>query len=333
MKIHLFHDNAACAKIRLLMPAEHLRLNGHQVTASYGWGDTGKNEEALGAEVLVGQRLTRLEGSALWRRLKPGRRLVYELDDDFWHIDPSNLGAYLAHDATAKYAMETIIADSDLVTVSTAPLAEVVYSHNRNVVVLPNQIDARMFDLVRKRRQGKVVVGWAGGDSHVRDLALVVPTLRRLVNQNPDVELHTIGSDLLRLFKIEHRHTDWLEDLWDMYDEMDFDIALAPLTNTVFNQSKSGIKAMESMALGIPVIASDIEPYRGIVEDGVTGFLVRDRHKWMGRLRELANDQAMRERMGQAGKLAVGRMTIQTGWRLWEAAYEKVLARPGSGVT
>ncbi len=333
MRIHIFHDNAACAKIRLLMQAEQLRLHGHQVTASFGWSeDDTQNDDARAAEILVGQRLSRLSGAALWRRLSLGRKLVYELDDDFWHIDPSNLGAYLTHDLSAQFAMETIIQQSDLVTVSTEPLAEIVRAHNPNVVVLPNHIDGRMLDLVRPRREGKIVVGWAGGDSHVRDLALVIPTLRRLLNQNPEVELHTIGADFLSLFKIPGRHTPWQENLFDLYRAMDFDIAIAPLTNTTFNVSKSGIKALEAMALSVPVVASDLEPYRGIVEDGVTGFLVRERHKWIGRLRDLVNDKALREAMGRAGKLAASEMTIQRGWKLWEGAYASLLTRSGSRV-
>jgi glycosyltransferase involved in cell wall biosynthesis len=326
----LLWDGAACGRIRILQPAEQLKLHGHDVTTSVDW-ESGK-ENILSSKILVGQRLSRLEGAELWRSLKPGRQLVYELDDDFWHIDPSNLGAYLRHGVTHQFAMETIIEQSDLVTVSTYPLAEVVRPHNSNVRVLPNCIDGRILDMVRPRHPDKIVIGWAGGDSHVRDLALVIPTLRRLLNQNRNVEFHTIGADFLTLFKVPGRHTPWQEDLFDLYRAMDFDIAIAPLTNTIFNQSKSGIKAMEAMALGIPVVASDVEPYRGVVKDGITGFLVRERHKWMGKLRELINDPDLRERMGQAGKRAAGKMTIQTGWKGWEDAYASLFTKSESGV-
>lgn len=338
MKIHAFHDGAACGKIRICMPGELLRdEGGHQVTMSHGWTNgmrltkeetaDYRNENALTAELLVAQRIARMDGTALWRRLKPGRKLVYEIDDDLWNIDPSNLGAYLKHDAAAKDASEMAIMASDLVTVSTEPLAEVVRKYNSNVAVLPNCIHGQILEMTRTRRE-KVVVGWAGGDSHLRDLALIMPTLKRLGHQNSNVEFHTIGADFLSLFKVKGRHTPWQANLLDLYHAMDFDVALAPLTDTVFNRSKSGIKAMEAMALGIPVIASDLEPYRGIVVHGVTGFLVSQRHQWMGYLRELTGDSDLREKMGQAGREAARSMTIQAGWKRWEDAYTGVLARP-----
>jgi glycosyltransferase involved in cell wall biosynthesis len=61
---------------------------------------------------------------------------------------------------------------------------------------------------------------------------------------------------------------------------------------------------MEYAALGIPVIASDREPYRAFVLDGVTGYLVRHEHEWGKRLYELVNDEAMRVEMGAQGPRA-----------------------------
>lgn len=309
------------------MPAEQLRVQGgHEVTTSHGWGPDIRNEEALAAQLIVGQRIARLDGTALWRRLKPGRTLVYEIDDDLWNIDPTNFHAYLRHDAVAKDACETAIHVSDLVTASTPYLAEVLRRYNDNVVVLPNHIDADALDLERPRRD-KLVVGWAGGDSHVRDLAMVMPTLKRFLRQHKQsAELHLIGVDFRPVFRVEARYTDWQPTQMDLYRAMDFDIAIAPLVDTVFNRSKSWIKALEAMALGIPVIASDLEPYRGMVEDGVTGFLVRRPHEWMSRLRELANDAGLRERMGAAGRKVAARWAIQTGWKGWEFAYALAMA-------
>src|SRR6185503_21077805 len=59
---------------------------------------------------------------------------------------------------------------SEMVTVSTPYLAELYSQYNRNVRVLPNFINADVLDLNRRRgREGKVTVGWAGGNSHMPD--------------------------------------------------------------------------------------------------------------------------------------------------------------------
>ena len=43
---------------------------------------------------------------------------------------------------------------------------------------------------------------------------------------------------------------------------MELDIAVAPLVDHPFNRAKSALKVLEYGALALPVVASDLEPYR-----------------------------------------------------------------------
>jgi len=172
-------------------------------------------------------------------------------------------------------------------------------------------------------------VGWAGGFTHLQDLVLIQQPLKDLLNgltEPPD--LHMVGHDYRPLVGHRGRFTDWQPNIWDYYEQIDFDIALAPLHDTPFNRCRSPIKALEMAALGIPVVASDIDPYREFVVDGVTGFLCRTEADWYGRLRDLVHDQAMREEMGAKAKAVAAGWTIQTGWRRWADAYEALAGWP-----
>ncbi|PCI39774.1 MAG: hypothetical protein COB53_02575 [Elusimicrobia bacterium] len=59
---------------------------------------------------------------------------------------------------------------------------------------------------------------------------------------------------------------------------------------------------LEAMALGIPVIASDIPGNRDAVEDGVTGYLVTDEMQLIERVLRLLDDPGLRARLGEAGR-------------------------------
>jgi glycosyltransferase involved in cell wall biosynthesis len=318
LRVWGFHDGHACGYYRVTLPFDALAANGVDAGTSCGWAD-----QAEDYPIIVGQRVSKVEALPIWRRLRARHRLVYEIDDDVWTIDPTNISAYSAHGLPVQDAAEMAIRVAHMVTVSTEPLAEVVRRHHDNVVVLPNHIDGNLLDLERPRRDG-VVVGWAGGDSHLRDLAMLAPPLTRFLRRNPHVEWHSIGTDFRGLLRIPGRHTDWCANIWDYYRTLDFDVGVAPLIDSVFNSSKSAIKAIEYAALGIPVVASDVEPYRPVVLDGVTGFLVRREHEWGKRLYELANDEAMRTAMGAKAKEHAATMTIQNGWHLWEQAYHQL---------
>jgi glycosyltransferase involved in cell wall biosynthesis len=319
IKAFAFEDGHACGYYRLKLPFIQLAENGHDVATHMGW-----TEDARDYPVIVGQRVSRGAALPIWRRLRAGHKLVYETDDDVWTIDRTNVAAHLTFDPEVMDAVDHAIEVAHMVTVSTEPLAEVLRKRHPNVWVLPNHIDQAMLDIERPRRD-RVVVGWAGGDSHLRDFAHVADELKRFLRRNPQVDFHNIGTSYLRPFKIPGRHTDWSADIWAYYRSIDFDVGIAPLADTVFNRSKSAIKAMEYAALGIPTIASDGEPYGAFVLDGVTGYLVRDEHEWGKRLYELVNDRAMREEMGRKAKEHVQQWTIQRGWHLWEAAYRSLL--------
>jgi outer membrane protein OmpA-like peptidoglycan-associated protein len=90
----------------------------------------------------------------------------------------------------------------------------------------------------------------------------------------------------------------WQQDVGDYYKGVDFDIAIAPSADQLFNRSKTWIRALEMGALGIPIVAQNRLPYSDYVIDGVTGFLVNTEEEWHDRLTELINDPEMRAEMG-----------------------------------
>lgn len=321
LRVFAYEDSAACGYYRVRLPLEHMAAAGHDVvTHSFGLA-----EECEDYPIIVAQRAGAPGFEITWLKMWRDHKLVWETDDDLWSIDPTNPRAAKAYTAEMLRSVQSVTEVAHMVTVSTEPLAEVMRQFNPNVVVLPNHVDGAIFDIERPHRD-RVTVGWAGGDSHLRDWAYIAPHLRRFLDRNPHVDMHTVGADFRQAAKIKARHTDWSADIFDYYRSIDFDIGIAPLEATVFNRSKSRIKALEYAALGIPVIASDSEPYRGFVLDGVTGFLVRHPHEWERRLRELANDEEMRTEMGAKAKEHARGFAIQDGWRLWEQAYRQLEA-------
>lgn len=316
LRAYGFNDGHACGFYRIRQPFAALLAAGHEVEYHAGW-----NNFARDFDVIVGQRIGNSAALPIWRRLRAGHKLVYETDDDLWTIDPTNFSAYLAHGPVEQEANRTAIETSNLVTCTTEPLAETLRKYHDNVWVLPNCIEAGVLEIERPQRD-RVTVGWAGGDSHLRDIAAVEVPLRRFLQRNPKVDFHMIGSDFRGPCRLPGRYTGWSADIHEYYRTIDFDIGIAPLAQTIFNRSKSHVKILEYSALGIPSLATDWDPYNGgIIIDGVTGYLIRNDHEWGKRLYELANDEAMRTEMGAAARRHAANFTIQEHYTLWEAAY------------
>jgi hypothetical protein len=236
-------------------------------------------------------------------------------------------GTYSRKDTQDAVAHAAEVAD--LVTVTTEPLADVMRAYNPNVTVLPNYIPGWVCDLPREDKPP--AVGWAGGASHAQDLAEIAQPVRRFLDRNRGWSMRIMGTDYRPTIRHDRTSfTPWIPVTGNQrgfYEAADWDIGLAPLApGGVFNRSKSYIKALEYAARGIPVLASDAEPYRDFVIDGVTGFLIRYDHDWLKRLDELANDDVLRAEMGAAAREHARRYAIEDHWQEWAQAYEGALA-------
>lgn len=77
------------------------------------------------------------------------------------------------------------------------------------------------------------------------------------------------------------------------------DIVLAPLEDNRFNRAKSELKTIEAGAAGLPVICSNVEPYR-MLAHGVDGFLADNANKFGKYLNRLIGDENLRNEMGMA---------------------------------
>jgi len=317
---------SGCGYFRIVLPFDQLRAHGWDARYAAGRMPTDVDK----AKVVVGERLMFPEVLGEWRRLRQHHRLVYEIDDDIWSIDPVNLQAYQSFRVhSIQDAVATCAAMSDLVTVTTEPLAEVMRKRTgqTNIAIIPNFIEERLLTMERPRRL-QVTIGWAGGSSHGKDLMTIAHAVRSVLDTERNARLHIVGCDFRPTFGIQKymaRFTEWEPEPGDFYKHLDFDIGLAPLEPSIFGLSKSHLKALEYAALGIPVIASDFAPYQGFVIDGVTGFLCRTQKQWRQRLRELVNDSDLRESMGaKARELAAGH-TIEGNWHRWAEAYGGLL--------
>lgn len=345
MKIFGGHDGGSgCAFYRMRLPLEELaKRDGFEVTFADA-GDSKSHPPMVtlrdldGFDVIVAQRWNKHTGLGVWRRARgPFSRLVYELDDDLWNITPENWQAYqLYGQPDIRDAVEHTAETADLVTVSTEPLARVLRQFNPNVTVLPNCIPGWVTELPRRRRR-RPRVGWQGGASHGIDMGLVAAPLRRFLRRFGGWDLQLVGADYRATVKAPADrvfHVPWVP-VWDKpekyFRSISFDIGICPLYPTQFARAKSAIKAIEYGARGIPVIASDIDPYAAVITHGVDGFLVRRDHEWLKYLTLLAEDDALREKMGGAAREMARRHLIEDGADAWADAYAGLFTRAKLG--
>lgn len=333
MRILALNDGLGCGWVRMIQPLRQMEKHGHEVrfarTQDIECIEGLRN--AGDYDVVVGQRFTGYEGMSMWRKArKPHNRLVYETDDDLFSIEMDNFAAYASfNQPVVQEAIEGYLATADLVTVTTETLAQVQRDKGvENVAVLPNCVPEYVLELPRVKHD-KPRVGWVGGASHGADVHECLTPVRRFMKKNPEWELFLGGTDFRPTFALQNLdqmvHAPWRQindDERAYYEFIDFDIGIVPLRDTKFARSKSALKALEYNARGIPVVASDVQPYSDYIQHGYNGFLCKTEQDWSKYLRLLAEDDDLRLEMGNKGRFEAGKHTIENNWSLWEQAYE-----------
>lgn len=101
------------------------------------------------------------------------------------------------------------------------------------------------------------------------------------------------------------------------------DVAVAPTWKEAFGRA-----IVEAMAMGLPVVATNVGGPREIVTEGVDGLLVppKDLDAWVAALERLAADAELRARLGQAGRDRARQFDVKSHVDRVLAAYAEALA-------
>ena len=94
----------------------------------------------------------------------------------------------------------------------------------------------------------------------------------------------------------------------------DADVGVSWLPDDSWSRGKCGLKVLQYMAAGLPVVANPVAMNRRMVVDGVTGLLASTPQEWAAAIARLAADPALRHKMGQAGRRMVEQRYSVARW-------------------
>jgi glycosyltransferase involved in cell wall biosynthesis len=83
------------------------------------------------------------------------------------------------------------------------------------------------------------------------------------------------------------------------------DVGIMPLDSNRWEQGKCGIKLIQYMACGLPVVGTPIGVNQQIIQHGINGFQANSADEWINYLSQLAADPLLRNNMGAKGRSMV----------------------------
>ena len=238
-----------------------------------------------------------------WLYAMVARSFVYDIDDLVFLGHSSEANRFIQA-LKGRRKMIFLMRKADHVIVCTPHLEAFVQRHNPRTTDISSTIDTdRYLPVNPYSNERRLTLGWSGSHSTAKYLHLLDDVLKE-IGSEIDFRLKVIGDPSFRMDGVEVDAQEWCEAT-EVRDLQEIDIGLYPLPDEEWVLGKSGLKALQYMALGIPTVATRIGANSRIIEDGENGFLVSDQEEWKDRLLVLAADPDLRRRVGDAASRTV----------------------------
>jgi len=224
------------------------------------------------------------------------KKIVVDYDDAVYRIN--------------KKSYSRILKIADLVITGNDFLKDFALKHNSNVITIPTSVDVDIYTFVSPRDYDKeeIVIGWIGRTANLVCLSQVLEPLQKIAKQY-NIIFKVISNfqdekQMIHISGVKVTNKTWVFEN-EINDIRSFDIGLMPLFNDEPSKGKCAFKAIQCMAMGVPVVISNIGANSVLVDDGVNGFLFETPEDFVVKIIRLINDTALRRSFAKNARLKI----------------------------
>lgn len=246
-------------------------------------------------------------GSTLFERLTRylARGIVYDIEDNVALKPGSSESSWVKRFVRGTAKPRYLVRVADHVISSSPALNDWCLRQNRKrcSTYISSSVDTSRF-LPATRYSNDVVptIGWTGTFSSRPYLDLLRDVFLKLARTHR-FKLRVIGNFDYALPGVDLEVLRWsaAEEVTQMQG---IDIGVYPLPDDDWVSGKSGLKAIQYMAFGIPTVATAVGTTPRIIQHMENGMLVSTAGEWLDALRTLIEQPDLRRRLGMAGRQA-----------------------------
>lgn len=237
----------------------------------------------------------------LTRRL--AKKMIYDIDDLVF-LNPPSSSNPLVHYLRSSKNHISLMRSADHVITCTPYLDSFVRQYNQNTTDISSTINTNLYRPKKSYAvKDKFIIGWSGSHSTSKYLHLLDDVFRELA-KTYSFKLLVMGDASFAIEGVEVEAIPWKEE-YEIDVISSFDIGVYPLPDEQWVLGKSGLKALQYMAAGVPTVATSIGTILRIIRHGENGLLVTTKDEWKEALTNLMESEELRRRLGGQGAQTV----------------------------
>ncbi len=304
------HPEHVCFRYRLKAFRAHLVNAGH-VVHFRGWPrwwllENQFIQDLHAADLVIIQRRL-LSPWQLQRVRQAARLLAFDFDDAVFVRDSYSSRGLDCELRRVGFAR--MVAAADIVVAGNEFLREqaLEWTSPERVCMVPTCVNPDTYACADHAPDNATTqLVWIGSASTLRGLEKIGDWLEVAGQNITGLNLKIICDRSLRLRQLPICFCPWTRAT-EATDLAGADIGISWLPSDTWSEGKCGLKILQYMAAGLPVVANSVGVQAELVRHGETGLLADTREEWQAALRLLAGDPQLRKRMGTKGRSLVER--------------------------
>jgi glycosyltransferase involved in cell wall biosynthesis len=184
------------------------------------------------------------------------------------------------------------------------------------VEIIPTVIDVNRYEYVPPGNEEPFRIGWIGSPTTTKYLNKIMSALQK-ISENREIKLVLVGSGPVEIPGVPIEIREWSEKTEIEYIAS-FDVGIMPLENSPWERGKCGLKLIQYMGCGKPVVASPVGINTEIITNNHNGLLAKSNNEWAESLLRLNDNQKLAKEMGREGrKLVINQYSLQSTKDQW----------------
>lgn len=314
-RLHPFHDVFHDRGVSLEMVPFPTSIFGR---FQLGW--------RLGGNLLVVQRKLLPTWQTKWLKLR-SKAVIFDFDDAVFLRDSYHPKGF--HDKRRLRRFKEMVRTADRVIAGNRYLAEEAskWCNPAKVTVIPTCIDLNRYPLPKRSPESldqHFRIVWIGSSSTLQGIEEKSALWQSIGQEIPGAKFRIICDRFPRFPGIEVEEIRWSSDS-EATRLAEANVGVSWIPDDPWSRGKCGLKVLQYMAAGLPVVANPVGVHLEMILPGVNGFLPKNEQEWVEAIRWIQSHPKEATEMGRKGReLAEKEYSVRAGAKAWSALLDSL---------